>query len=61
MYDEEGRMMLLPKSRKPGGNATQKTLTELIGHSPDEADALALAVHAMLHPGERKPTAGAIR
>jgi phage terminase large subunit-like protein len=30
---------------------------DLIGHSPDEADALVLAVHAMLGKA-RKPTAG---
>jgi hypothetical protein len=59
-YDGEGRMMLPPKTRKPGQQETErKTLTELIGRSPDEADALVLAVHGMLH--KAKPvTAGAI-
>lgn len=42
-YDAEGRMRLLPK-RGPEGT---KTLTQLIGHSPDEADALVLALHGM--------------
>lgn len=46
--DEEGRYYLLPKSKK-NPNSKERTLTELIGHSPDEADALVLAIHAMLH------------
>lgn len=46
---DEGRLRLLPKSRK-GKAGTEKTLTDLIGHSPDEADAFVLMVHGMLHP-----------
>src|SRR3990167_7347912 len=50
MYDDEGRMVLPPKNKKDkDSESKRKTLTELIGHSPDEADALALAVHGMLH------------
>lgn len=53
-YDEEGRLKLRPKNRKPGQEETRhKTLVELIGHSPDEADALVLAVHGMLHKVHR--------
>jgi hypothetical protein len=47
-YDEEGQLMLRPKHRKPGQKEKDhKTLVELIGHSPDEADALAIAHHCM--------------
>jgi hypothetical protein len=59
MYDGEGRMELPPKNKRaeagesisgPGQSRTKrKTLSELIGCSPDEADALVLAVHGMLH------------
>lgn len=60
-YDEEGRLMLRPKHRKPGQEETAlKTLTELIGHSPDEADALALAWWALTHEPKRV-VAGAAR
>lgn len=48
MYDGEGRRYLPPKNRKEGQVATQvKTLSELIGHSPDEADALVLMIYAL--------------
>lgn len=61
-YDREGRLVLPPKNRPPGvkrGPDAPKTLTELIGHSPDEADALALAVYAMLSR-PRRVVAGAV-
>ena len=45
VWDDEGRMMLPPKNKKPGSRAV--TLVEMVGHSPDEADAVALAVYAM--------------
>lgn len=51
-YNEEGRLKLPPKTRPAGQdkeNAVVKTLTELIGHSPDELDSLALACHGMIH------------
>jgi hypothetical protein len=48
LYDGEGRMRLLKKDRKDP-DSDEKTLRELIGHSPDEADALVLALHARLH------------
>lgn len=47
-YDGEGRMYLIPKN-KPNPNYTGPTLTALLGCSPDEADSLVLAVHAMLN------------
>lgn len=52
LYDSEGRLELPPKTRKESSTG-RKSLVDLIGHSPDEADALALAVHAMLHPLEQ--------
>lgn len=48
LYDGEGRL-LIPSKRK--AKRGQPSLVELIGHSPDELDATALAVHAMLHEG----------
>lgn len=60
-YDGEGRMFLLPKNKKGGDeNSKVKTLKELIGCSPDEADSAVLAVHGMLHKS-RQATAGGIR
>ena len=50
LYDQEGRMRMLPKHKKDP-DSTEKTLTDLIGCSPDEADALVLAVHGMLYQG----------
>lgn len=47
-FDGEGRVQLPPKTRsRPGSN--EITMMELIGHSPDEADALVLMVHGLLH------------
>ncbi len=48
LYDGEGRLKMLPKARR-SSNSEEKTLTELLGCSPDEADALVLAVHGLLH------------
>lgn len=46
-YDEEGRIMLPPKRRKSGVESTVKTIEDIIGCSPDQADALVLANYAM--------------
>lgn len=53
--DEEGRLFLPPKKRKATDKETvdKITLDQLIGCSPDEADSLVLAVHAMLHKAPR--------
>lgn len=51
-YDGEGRMYLLPKHKRDP-NSTEKTLTDLIGCSPDEADAVVLMVHAMCGKSRR--------
>jgi hypothetical protein len=48
-FDSEGRMRLPPKNRKESASSKTVCLVDLIGHSPDEADALVLAVHAMTH------------
>lgn len=53
-YDEEGRLQLLPKSRSymetnTEGTSSKRGLTlyDLIGRSPDHADALVLAVYVL--------------
>lgn len=56
-YDPEGRLELPPKNKR-GPDDTKVTLMDLIGCSPDEADALVLALHGMLHKVKR-PVAGA--
>ncbi len=56
-YDGEGRLYLLPKSKK-NPESTERTLIDIIGNSPDEADSLVLAVFGLYHPAE-VPTAGA--
>jgi hypothetical protein len=60
MYDGEGRIMRLPKYRKSTQVEVQKTLTDLLGCSPDEADSLVLALYGLKG---RKPRGkvGAIR
>jgi hypothetical protein len=52
LTDKEGRYWMLPKTN-PKDDDDQRTLVKLIGHSPDEADALVLAVHAMLHKSSK--------
>lgn len=51
-YDDEGKMYVMPKQRKDSKDE-RPTLTEIIGHSPDELDALVLAVHGMTDKGVR--------
>ena len=48
-YDEEGKIFLPPKQLKSGEkeNPEKPTISKLLGCSPDEADALALAVYGM--------------
>lgn len=48
-YDKEGRLRLLPKS-KPTRDSKALTLIDLIGHSPDEMDAVMLANYSMEVP-----------
>lgn len=57
-YDGEGRMVLPPK-RKADPNSKVVTLIDIIGHSPDEADALVLGVYGLV-PKTIKTKAGVI-
>lgn len=61
-FDEEGKLILPPKNRRPDAaeHSTKVTLVDLIGHSPDEADALVLAVHGLLHRHRTGAVAGAV-
>lgn len=59
MY-KEGKLKMLPKHKDPSNpHSTERTLTEIIGYSPDEADALVLAIHAM-QMANTKSVAGVI-
>ena len=48
-WDQEGRFRLPPKNRRNTGvrGERQVCLVDLIGHSPDEADAFVLMLHAL--------------
>jgi hypothetical protein len=46
-YDEEGRIYLPPKQPKPGDDEDKPTMYKLLGCSPDQSDALVLAVYGM--------------
>lgn len=60
LYDKESRMRIPPKSRPASGPGSKEVcLIDLIGHSPDEADALVLMTYALLRPQPRS-TAGVI-
>lgn len=59
LYDPEGRMYLPPKRKKDQKDQTE-TLTDMVGCSPDEADALALAIFGLIGKPPRR-TGGAIR
>lgn len=48
----EGRLKILPKNNAEDPN-DDRTLVSIIGHSPDELDALVLACHARLHKARR--------
>ncbi len=66
-YDDKGRPRLPPKRRSAvrkrvwNGNAfvEEKSLEELIGCSPDHADAMVLAIFAMETEGAQGPIVGA--
>lgn len=49
LYDQEGRIYMLPK-RKKDRNSKEQSLTDIIGNSPDEADSTVLAVYGMRNP-----------
>lgn len=46
LYDKEGKMRMLPKS-KTNPESKEVTLTQLLGCSPDEADSFVIALYAM--------------
>lgn len=50
-YGPEGELLLPPKNKRrtnaDGTKSKEKTLVELIGHSPDLADAVVLAIYGM--------------
>jgi hypothetical protein len=52
-YDGEGRLRLPPK-RKKNPQSTEETMQDLIGCSPDQADALVLAVFGMSGAGKTR-------
>lgn len=62
LYDGEGRIVMLPKdldtSKKEANEDRVKSLKQLIGWSPDEADALVLAVHGLLKKKRRPRLSG---
>jgi hypothetical protein len=61
MVDDEGRYFMLPKGRTSADGPTGgKTLTDLIGNSPDELDGAVLAVHAVLHRECQKVPVGVL-
>lgn len=52
LYDDDGKMRMLPKRKtKRNTGSDEPSLTELLGRSPDDADALVLAIHAMTSRG----------
>lgn len=57
VYDKEGRLKLPPKN-KSNPESKEKTLVEIIGCSPDRADALVIALYCRDF-AVRRPTAGA--
>lgn len=50
MTDSESRYVLPPKNKR---TEKELCLVDMIGHSPDEGDAIAIAVHIMLHKAMR--------
>jgi hypothetical protein len=52
-YDTEGRLFLPPKNKR-SANSNEQTLTDIIGHSPDEADSLVLAVFGQFYPSTKR-------
>lgn len=53
--NEEGKYWMPPKSKRDQKDQ-RKTLEEILGCSPDQADALVLGVHGLLHRGTRAVT-----
>lgn len=49
LYDPEGKLYLPPKRKKPGATSKELSLVEILGRSPDDADALALALFGVVN------------
>jgi len=59
LYDN-GKLWLPPKHKSPKtDNSNMKTMTELVGHSPDEADSAVMAYYCIIHKAY-KPRAGVL-
>jgi hypothetical protein len=58
LYDGEGRLELPPKNRRESTPGGRKSLVELIGRSPDDADAVVLACEAMCNKPLRVKAGG---
>lgn len=56
-YDKESRMTMPPKNKRTP-ESREQCLIDIIGHSPDEADALVLAIHAMQTFNQLRSRAG---
>jgi hypothetical protein len=63
LYDGKGRMRLPDKYRSGGKRQAgqERTLTEIVGHSPDLLDALAGAHYMLTGYDEHRPRAGGLR
>ncbi len=60
LYDKEGRLWLPPKNKPPGSDrSTVKTMQEMIGRSPDDADSAVLCYFGQVRSIHR-PKAGAV-
>lgn len=57
LTDEVGRYLLPPKHKRDKKD-TRQTLTDMLGRSPDEADAVVLAYHSMRHKSARSVAQG---
>lgn len=55
LWDEEGRVIMMPKQKRYNSAQNQETLFDRLGCSPDEADSFVLAVYAM-DPGIQQRT-----
>ena len=60
LHGNEGQIRMLPKNKRDP-KSKEPTLVELIGHSPDEADALVLAIHGMCTDDTMSNRAGAVQ
>lgn len=59
-WDPEGRLYIIPKDKPAESDSEKRTLRQMLGCSPDEADSLVLALHALTYDS-KVPVAGAVR